>query len=61
MGVKLWSLTLREEHVLKAFENRVLRKIFGLNMKEVTGGWKRLHNEGLYNLCTSHNIIEVIK
>jgi hypothetical protein len=41
-----WSLTLREEHRLRVFENRVLRRIFGPKRDEVTGGWRKLHNEG---------------
>jgi hypothetical protein len=40
-----WSLTLREEHRLRVFENRVLRRIFGSKRVEVTGEWRRLHNE----------------
>jgi hypothetical protein len=43
------------------FENRVLRKIFGLKRVEVAGGWRRLHNEELNNLYMSQNIIRVIK
>jgi hypothetical protein len=39
------SLTLREEHRLKVFENKVLRRIFGPEREEVVGGWRRLHNE----------------
>ena len=50
-----WSLTLREECRLRVFENKVLRKIFGPKRDEVTGEWKRLHNENLY-VCTSHQI-----
>jgi hypothetical protein len=42
-------------------ENRVLRRIFGPKREEVAGGWRRLHNEELYNLYTSPNIIRVIK
>jgi hypothetical protein len=42
-----WSLTLREEHRLRMFENRVLRGIFGLKGDEVVGGWGKLHNEEL--------------
>jgi hypothetical protein len=42
-------------------ENRVLRRIFGPKREEVTGGWRRLHNEELHNLYTSANIIIVIK
>jgi hypothetical protein len=51
MGVKLLSLTLREEHRLRLFENRVLRRIFGPKRDEVTGGWRKLPNEELHNLC----------
>jgi hypothetical protein len=40
-----WSLTLREEHKLREFENRVLRRIFGPKRDGVTGGWRKLHNE----------------
>jgi hypothetical protein len=43
------------------FENRVLRKIFGLMKEEVAGGWRGLHNEELHNYCNSSNIIKVIK
>jgi hypothetical protein len=42
-------------------ENSVLRKIFGPRRVEVTRGWRRLHDEELYDHCTSPNIIEVIK
>jgi hypothetical protein len=44
MGVKLGSLTLREEHRLRVFENRVLRRIFEPKGDEVTGEWRKLHN-----------------
>jgi hypothetical protein len=44
-----WSLTLREEHRLRVFNNRVLRKIFGHKRNEVNGKWRRLHNEELYD------------
>ena len=44
-GYENWSLTLREERKLRAFENMVLRRIFGPRRDEVTGEWKRLHNE----------------
>jgi hypothetical protein len=43
------------------FENRVLRKIFGPRRSEVTGGWRKLHNEELHNLYSSPNIIKMIK
>jgi len=44
-GCETWSLTLREERRLRAFENRVLRRIFGPKRDEVTGEWRKLHNE----------------
>jgi hypothetical protein len=43
-GCETWSLTLREEHRLRVFENRVLRRIFGSKKDKVTGGWRKLHN-----------------
>jgi hypothetical protein len=46
MGVKL-GLTLREEHKLRVFEDRVLRRTFGLKMNEVTEGWRELHKKEL--------------
>jgi hypothetical protein len=48
---------LREEHRLRVFENRVLRRIFGPKKHQVTGEWRRLHKGDLYNLCSSPNII----
>jgi len=54
-------LTLREEKKLKVFENMVLRRIFGPRRDEVTGDWRRLHNEELNNLYYSPNIVRVIK
>jgi hypothetical protein len=57
----LVSLTLREEHRLRVFENRVLRRIFGPKREEVAGGRRRPHNEELQNLFASSNIIRVIK
>jgi hypothetical protein len=56
-----WSLTLREERRLRVFENRVLRRIFGPKRDEVTGKWRKLHNEELNNLYSSPNIVRVIK
>jgi hypothetical protein len=52
-GCETWSLTLREEHRLRMFENRVLRRIFGPKRDEVTGEWRRLHNEELNDLYSS--------
>jgi hypothetical protein len=47
-GCETWSLRLREERRLRVFENRMLRKIFGPKMDEVTGEWRKLHKEELY-------------
>jgi hypothetical protein len=55
------SLTLREEHRLRVFENRVLRRIFGPKKIEVTGGCRKLNNEELHNLYCSPSIIRMIK
>jgi hypothetical protein len=60
-GCETWSLTLREEHRLRVFENWALRRIFGTKREEVDGGWRRLHDEELHNLHPSPNIIRVIK
>jgi hypothetical protein len=59
-GCETFSLSLREEHRLRVFENRVLRRIFGPKRDEVTGEWRKLHNEGLHNLYSSPNIIRQI-
>jgi hypothetical protein len=61
MDVKTWSLTLREERRLRVLENRVLRRIFGPKRDEVTGEWRRLHNEDRNDLYSSINIVRVIK
>jgi len=52
---------LREDRKLRVFENMVLRRIFGPRRDEVTGEWKRLHNEELNDLYSSPNIVRVIK
>jgi hypothetical protein len=52
-GCETWALTLREEHSLRMFENRVLRRIFGPKRDEVTGEWRKLHNEELHILYSS--------
>jgi hypothetical protein len=51
-GCETWTLTLREEHRLRVFKNRMLR-IFGHKREKVAGGWRRLHNEELHSLYTS--------
>jgi hypothetical protein len=60
-GCETLSLTLREEHRLRVFENRVLRRIFGLKRDEVIGGWRKLHNEELHGLYSSPSIVRVTK
>jgi hypothetical protein len=60
-GCETWSLTLREEHRLRVFENKVLRRIFGPKRDEVTGGWRKLHNEELRDLYSLPSIIRIIK
>ena len=58
---RAWSLTLREEHRLRVFENRVLRGVFGAKSDKVTGEWRKLHNEELNDLYFSPDIVRVIK
>jgi hypothetical protein len=60
-GCETLSLTLREEHRLRVFEIRVLRRIFGPKRDEVTGGWRKLHNEELHGLYCSPSIVRMIK
>jgi hypothetical protein len=60
-GCETLSLTLREEHRLRAFENTVLRRIFVPKRDEVTESWRKLHNEELHNLYSSPHIIGMIK
>jgi hypothetical protein len=59
-GCETWFLTLGEEYRLRVFENRVLRKIFGPKRKE-DGSWRKLHDDELHNLCSSPDIVRVIK
>jgi hypothetical protein len=56
-GCETWSLTLREEHRLRAFENRVLRRISGRKSDHVSGELRKLHNEELHNFYSSPDII----
>jgi hypothetical protein len=59
-GCETLSLTLREKHRLRIFENKVLRRLFGPKRNEVTGEWRKLHNEELHDLYSSPNIIRVV-
>ena len=59
-GCETWSLTLRDEHRLRVFENRVLRRVFGPKRDEVTGEWRKLHNEELSDLYSLPNIVRVV-
>jgi hypothetical protein len=67
-GCETWSLTLREEHRLRVFENRVLRRIENRVVRrifgprdEVTKEWRKLHNEELHDLYSSSSVIRIIK
>jgi hypothetical protein len=60
-GFETWSLILRDEHRLKVFENRALRRICGRKMDEVAAGWRKLHNDDLHNLYSSPSVIRMIK
>jgi hypothetical protein len=60
-GSETWSLILRDEHRLKVFHNRLLRRIFGVKRDEVTNQCRGLHNEELNDLYTSPTIVRVIK
>ena len=55
-GCETWSLTLREERRLSVFENGALRRVFGPKRDEVTGEWRKLHNEDLRDLYSLPNI-----
>jgi hypothetical protein len=59
-GCETWSLTLRDTCRLRVLESRMLR-ILGPKREEVTGGWRKLHNEELHNLYSSQSIIRMIK
>jgi hypothetical protein len=59
-GCETLCLTLREEHRLRVFEDRVLKRIFGRKRDEVTGGWRKLHEE-LHGLYSSPSIVRVMK
>jgi hypothetical protein len=61
MSEKPGSLTLREEHRLRLFEKRMLRRMFGPKRDEVTGGWGKLHSEELQSLYSSPSIIRITK
>jgi hypothetical protein len=56
-----WSLTLREEHRLRVFENRVMRRMFGPGRDDMTGEWRKFHNDELRNLYSSPDIIRQMK
>jgi hypothetical protein len=60
-GCETWSITLKEEHRLKTFENRVPREIYRPKAEEVTEGWRKPHDEELHNLHSSSNSITMIK
>jgi hypothetical protein len=60
-GCENWSLTLREERRRRVFKNRVLRRVFGPKRDEVTGEWRKLHNEELSNLYSLPKIVRVVK
>jgi hypothetical protein len=60
-GCETWSHSLSEERRLKVYEKRVLRRIFGPKRDEVTGDWRKLHNEQVNDVCSSPNIVWMIK
>jgi hypothetical protein len=60
-GCGTWTFTRREEHTLRVFENRILRRVFGPNRDEVTGEWRKWHSEELHNLYSYADIIRQVK
>jgi hypothetical protein len=60
-GCEIWSLTFRDKHRLRVFENRVLKRIFRPRRDKVTGDWRNLYNEALRDLYSSPSIIRIIK
>jgi hypothetical protein len=60
-GCETWSLTLKKEHRLRVFDNRVLRRIFRPKRDEVAGGCRKPQNEELHNLYSSPSIIKIMK
>jgi len=60
-GCETWSLTFRERRRVTVFENRVVRRMHGPKRDEVTGEWRKIHNEELNDLYFSSNIVQVIK
>jgi len=60
-GCGTWSRTLREERRLRVFENTVLRRVFGAKRDEVTGEWRKLHNEEHSDRYSLPNIFQVMK
>jgi hypothetical protein len=60
-GCETWSLTLWEEHKLRVFENRVLKRIFGLKRDDVMGEWRKLHSDEPHSMFPSLNIIILYK
>jgi hypothetical protein len=60
-GCETWSWELREKYKWGVFENSMLKRIFGPKRDEVTGGWRKLHNEDLHDLYSLPSIIRIIK